>query len=160
MCCLRRDRGEGYHATTFEDVIARGVHDAVRHQAESRVDVMSDGEMSKISYATYIRRRITGFESGRCCARPRRIWTSTRNSATNWSRWERHQYLRPICKARSRLRRARHCAHEGCSLEVQCSGRFLKRGVTRIDRGIPAQRILRVTCGVPGSAGRSDPSMR
>jgi len=46
-----QDRGEGYHATTFEDLIARGVHDAVRHQAEAHVDVMSDGEMSKISYA-------------------------------------------------------------------------------------------------------------
>jgi 5-methyltetrahydropteroyltriglutamate--homocysteine methyltransferase len=54
MCCLRRI-GEGYHPTTFEDVIARGVGDAVRHEAESRVDVMSDG-------ATYIRHRITGFE--------------------------------------------------------------------------------------------------
>ena len=31
---------------------------------EAGVDVVSDGEMSKISYATYIRHRLTGFEIG------------------------------------------------------------------------------------------------
>ena len=31
-------------------------------QAESGIDVVSDGEMSKISYATYIKERISGFE--------------------------------------------------------------------------------------------------
>ena len=28
------------------------------------VDIVSDGEMSKISYATYIRHRLSGFEIG------------------------------------------------------------------------------------------------
>ena len=59
-----QDRGEGYDPAKFEEVIAQGVRDAVVHQSESGVDVMSDGEMSKISYATYIRHRITGFEPG------------------------------------------------------------------------------------------------
>jgi 5-methyltetrahydropteroyltriglutamate--homocysteine methyltransferase len=36
----------------------------VARQAASQVDVVSDGEMSKISYATYIRHRLTGFELG------------------------------------------------------------------------------------------------
>ena len=31
---------------------------------EVGIDVVSDGEMSKISYATYIRHRLTGFEIG------------------------------------------------------------------------------------------------
>ena len=34
----------------------------VNKQAEVGVDIVSDGEMSKISYATYIRHRLTGFE--------------------------------------------------------------------------------------------------
>ena len=59
-----QDRGEGHDPAKFEAVIAKGVHDAVVHQGESGVDVMSDGEMCKISYATYIRHRITGFEPG------------------------------------------------------------------------------------------------
>jgi 5-methyltetrahydropteroyltriglutamate--homocysteine methyltransferase len=40
------------------------VAEVVARQATSRVDVVSDGEMSKISYATYIRHRLTGFTLG------------------------------------------------------------------------------------------------
>ena len=35
-----------------------------RTQVKAQVDVVSDGEMSKISYATYIRHRLSGFEIG------------------------------------------------------------------------------------------------
>lgn len=43
-------------------VIRKAVDDVVKRQVDSGVDVVSDGEMSKISYATYIKDRITGFE--------------------------------------------------------------------------------------------------
>jgi len=43
-------------------VIRRAVREVVIRQAETGVDVVSDGEMSKISYATYIKDRITGFD--------------------------------------------------------------------------------------------------
>jgi len=43
-------------------VLADAVNDVVRRQVAAGIDVVSDGEMSKISYATYIRDRITGFE--------------------------------------------------------------------------------------------------
>jgi 5-methyltetrahydropteroyltriglutamate--homocysteine methyltransferase len=42
--------------------LTHAVEAVVSRQAEAGVDVVSDGEMSKISYATYIRDRITGFE--------------------------------------------------------------------------------------------------
>ena len=57
-----QDRGEPYDAQKFEEAIRRGVEDVVKRQVESRVDIVSDGETSKISYATYIRHRLTGFE--------------------------------------------------------------------------------------------------
>ena len=44
------------------EIIAAAVKDVVALQVKTRVDVVSDGEMSKISYATYIKDRITGFE--------------------------------------------------------------------------------------------------
>ena len=37
------------------------MREVVRRQVEAGVDVVSDGEMSKISYATYIKDRLTGF---------------------------------------------------------------------------------------------------
>ena len=44
------------------EIIAAAVKDVVALQVKTGVDVVSDGEMSKISYATYIKDRITGFE--------------------------------------------------------------------------------------------------
>jgi len=43
-------------------VIREAVDDVVARQIASGVDIVSDGEMSKISYATYIKDRITGFD--------------------------------------------------------------------------------------------------
>ena len=43
-------------------IIRQAVDDVVGKQVASGVDIVSDGEMSKISYATYIKDRITGFD--------------------------------------------------------------------------------------------------
>jgi 5-methyltetrahydropteroyltriglutamate--homocysteine methyltransferase len=42
--------------------IADAVVDIVRRQIEAGVDIVSDGEMGKISYATYIKDRLSGFD--------------------------------------------------------------------------------------------------
>jgi 5-methyltetrahydropteroyltriglutamate--homocysteine methyltransferase len=39
------------------------VEEAVRQQVEAGIDVVNDGEMSKVSYSTYVSRRLTGFDS-------------------------------------------------------------------------------------------------
>jgi 5-methyltetrahydropteroyltriglutamate--homocysteine methyltransferase len=57
-----QERGEAVDTATFNSVIGSAVDDAVKRQVESGVDLVSDGEMSKISYATYIKDRITGFD--------------------------------------------------------------------------------------------------
>jgi 5-methyltetrahydropteroyltriglutamate--homocysteine methyltransferase len=56
-----RERGEQAEEAG-RDVIAAAVKEVVRRQADVGIDVVSDGEMSKISYATYIKDRITGFD--------------------------------------------------------------------------------------------------
>ena len=50
-------------------MIAEAVNHVVARQIGVGVDVVSDGEMSKLSYATYIKERITGFEGDS----PRRV---------------------------------------------------------------------------------------
>jgi len=59
-----QDKGEPYEQTAFDTTMKMAVHDIVGKQHAAGVDVPSDGEMSKISYATYIRHRLTGFEIG------------------------------------------------------------------------------------------------
>ncbi len=63
-CLFAEDRGEAHDSARCEETISRAVHDIVRKQAQVGIDVVSDGEMSKISYATYIRHRLNGFEIG------------------------------------------------------------------------------------------------
>lgn len=56
-----RERGESLDESAAAVTIADAVKGAVARQVASGVDVVSDGEMSKISYATYIKNRLTGF---------------------------------------------------------------------------------------------------
>jgi len=55
------DNGTLEETAETRKVIADGVREVVRRQVEAGIDVVSDGEQSKISYATYIKDRITGF---------------------------------------------------------------------------------------------------
>ncbi|MGI9287980.1 MAG: hypothetical protein ACR2P1_21520, partial [Pseudomonadales bacterium] len=57
-----KENDEAFDASSLEKTIADAVREVVRLQVEAGIDVVSDGEMSKISYATYIKDRITGFE--------------------------------------------------------------------------------------------------
>ena len=47
---------------TVNALAGEAVADVCRRQQEVGVDVMSDGEQSKVGFATYIRERLTGFE--------------------------------------------------------------------------------------------------
>src|SRR5262249_13139608 len=58
---LRKDRGEPYDTAEFDRVIRRAVADIVKRQCDLGIDVVSDGETSKIGYSTYIKDRLNGF---------------------------------------------------------------------------------------------------
>jgi 5-methyltetrahydropteroyltriglutamate--homocysteine methyltransferase len=57
-----RERGEAVDEARFDTVVAQAVDDCVRRQVEAGIAIVSDGEMAKISYATYIKDRISGFD--------------------------------------------------------------------------------------------------
>jgi 5-methyltetrahydropteroyltriglutamate--homocysteine methyltransferase len=59
---LRREKGDAVAANTLETEVAKAVDDVVALQVKAGIDVVSDGEMSKPSYTTYIRHRVTGIE--------------------------------------------------------------------------------------------------
>jgi 5-methyltetrahydropteroyltriglutamate--homocysteine methyltransferase len=56
-----RERGEDYDPAAFDACMAAAVMENVRRQKEAGIDIVSDGECSKISYATYVKDRYTGF---------------------------------------------------------------------------------------------------
>jgi 5-methyltetrahydropteroyltriglutamate--homocysteine methyltransferase len=57
----RKEAGEPYDLAAFEAAMRDAVAEVVRKQRAAGVDVVSDGEQSKPSYATYVKDRLTGF---------------------------------------------------------------------------------------------------
>ena len=56
-----KERDEPVDPAAFAAVLDTAVDAAVARQVAAGIDLVSDGEMSKISYATYIKDRISGF---------------------------------------------------------------------------------------------------
>jgi 5-methyltetrahydropteroyltriglutamate--homocysteine methyltransferase len=82
--------GESVDPDRLEAEIQAAVKETVRKQANAGVDVLNDGEVSKPSYATYVKDRLTGFGGEgsiqwcrRSCGRSSRRWrrARTRNPA-------------------------------------------------------------------------------
>ena len=93
------DKGEAVDREAYERAVREAVKESVRNQVDAGVDLVSDGEMSKIGYATYIRHRLSGFEVGDVPratpadldAYPRFRDRLAQSGATA-------KYLRPICR--------------------------------------------------------------
>jgi 5-methyltetrahydropteroyltriglutamate--homocysteine methyltransferase len=64
-----REREEAVDAEAFDVAMEQATAEVLRRQKEIGIDIPSDGETSKISYATYIKDRLTGFSGDS----PRRV---------------------------------------------------------------------------------------
>ena len=56
-----KDNKEIFDELNFNLVVKKNVENVVKKQLDIGLDIISDGEMSKISYATYIKERVSGF---------------------------------------------------------------------------------------------------
>ncbi|MCK7611080.1 cobalamin-independent methionine synthase II family protein [Roseibium sediminicola] len=56
-----RENGTPYEEADFDAAMTEAVSQTVRKQVDAGVSIVSDGETSKISYATYVKDRYTGF---------------------------------------------------------------------------------------------------
>jgi 5-methyltetrahydropteroyltriglutamate--homocysteine methyltransferase len=54
--------GQPYDQKLFDEAISKAVADSVRKQAECGIDIVTDGEVSKPGFFTYIQERLEGFE--------------------------------------------------------------------------------------------------
>jgi 5-methyltetrahydropteroyltriglutamate--homocysteine methyltransferase len=57
-----REKGLPFDETAYDSAMADATRDILARQRAADVDIPSDGETSKISYATYIKDRLTGFD--------------------------------------------------------------------------------------------------
>jgi 5-methyltetrahydropteroyltriglutamate--homocysteine methyltransferase len=54
--------GQPYDQKLYDETITKAVADSVRKQAECGIDIVTDGEVSKPGFFTYIQERLEGFE--------------------------------------------------------------------------------------------------
>jgi 5-methyltetrahydropteroyltriglutamate--homocysteine methyltransferase len=99
-----QDRGDPYDAAKFEEVMTRRVAEVVALQAEAGVDIASDGEMSKISYATYIRHRLTGFEGDSARPTPKDLDDFPEYRDRLVAAGHSATYRRPVCRGAIKVR--------------------------------------------------------
>ncbi|MEM9577999.1 MAG: cobalamin-independent methionine synthase II family protein [Pseudomonadota bacterium] len=92
-----REKGATYSQADFDAAMTRAVSQTVARQVSAGIDIVSDGETSKISYATYVKDRYTGFSGD-----------SPRNAPADLKRFPSFlkrladdggtpQYARPMC---------------------------------------------------------------
>lgn len=56
-----RENGQPCDQAEFDACMTAAVSETVKKQVDAGIDIVSDGETSKISYATYVKDRYTGF---------------------------------------------------------------------------------------------------
>jgi 5-methyltetrahydropteroyltriglutamate--homocysteine methyltransferase len=67
---VRKDQSQSYDKAALDRLTRQAVLDIVRRQAQTGIDIVNDGEMSKPGYSTYVADRLSGF-SGHEPAKPR-----------------------------------------------------------------------------------------
>ena len=58
---LARDAGKPYDTAEFDRVVSAAVSEAVKQQVAAGVSIVSDGELGKVGYSTYMIERLSGF---------------------------------------------------------------------------------------------------
>ena len=57
-----QESGQEIDLPALRERVRSAVSDSVHQQIEAGIDIVNDGEMSKVSYSTYVNARLTGFE--------------------------------------------------------------------------------------------------
>jgi len=58
---IAKDKGENYDKELFEEKVQTSINNAVKLQREAGVSIVSDGELGKVGYSTYMQERLSGF---------------------------------------------------------------------------------------------------
>src|SRR3984957_6557004 len=57
-----KEHGRPYDPAGFTELVREAVDDVVRRQAQAGLDVVTDGEQGKVSFLTYVKERLAGFD--------------------------------------------------------------------------------------------------
>jgi len=123
-----RERQEDYDQAAFDVAMTQAVDATVARQAAVGVDIVSDGETSKISYATYVKDRYTGFSGDS----PRNAPADLKQFPTFLKRLAEAggtpQYARPMCTGEVRSKGQGELQKDIANLKAAMAKHGVERG--------------------------------
>lgn len=123
-----RERQEPYDVAAFDAAMQKAVSDTVARQVASGVDIVSDGETSKISYATYVKDRYTGFSGDS----PRNAPADLKQFPTFLKRLAEEggtpKYARPMCTGEVRSKGQGELGKDIANLKAAMAEHGVERG--------------------------------
>ncbi len=122
------ERGEERDAALVDAVLQRGVDEVVRLQQDAGLDVVSDGETSKISYATYVRHRLTGFDGDSARPTPQDLDDFPQFRDRLVSEGHSPTYRRPVCVGPIGVKDCTPVAHDIARLQRALIGTTASTG--------------------------------
>jgi len=123
-----RERGETYDDAAFQSCMTAACAETVRRQAAAGIDIVSDGETSKISYATYVKDRYTGFsgDSPRNAPGDLKLFPGFLERLANDGGTP--QYARPMCTGEVRSKGQGELQADIDNLKAAMAAQGLERG--------------------------------
>jgi len=123
-----REKEEPYDTAAFDACMARAVDETVGLQKQAGIDIVSDGETSKISYSTYVKDRYTGFSGD-----------SPRNAPADLKLFPRFlerlareggtpQFSRPCCTGPVAAKETRDLENDIAHLKAAMAKHWIARG--------------------------------
>ena len=127
-----REKEEPFDQAAFDDAMAEAVEETVRRQVEAGIDIVSDGETSKISYATYVKDRYTGFSGD-----------SPRNAPEDLKRFP--SFLERLADSGGTPKYARHRPSGDGDRQARDRPRLHERRLARCDLTVSSESALSVS---------------
>ena len=123
-----RERDDAFDQRAFDTAMANAVDATVARQVASGVDIVSDGETSKISYATYVKDRYTGFsgDSPRNAPADLKLFPSFMKRLA--SAGGTPQYSRPMCTGEVRSKGQEELQKDIANLKTAMAKHGVERG--------------------------------
>lgn len=123
-----REKKQPYDAADFDAAMTKAVSETVKKQVEAGVQIVSDGETSKISYATYVKDRYTGFDgdSPRNAPADLKLFPSFLQRLANEGGTP--QYARPMCVGEVKSKGQGELEKDIANLKAAMAEHGVKRG--------------------------------
>ena len=123
-----RERRESFVQADFHAAMSSAVLETVKKQVDAGVDIVSDGETSKISYATYVKDRYTGFDGDSPRNTPADLKLFPNFLARLANDGGTPKYARPMCVGEVRSKGQGELEQDIANLKAAMSKHGTKRG--------------------------------